>query len=161
MTATDLYYVFFGFSSAVSVGMAIYIVWRYVQSRRRRPNLTKDEIIFEERFASGCSQKNFLTKLGGANNCLRLVVTKQYLWVTSWFPFSLLTPFYDLDHLIAWSSVQSIRRDRSLRTPTFFITFTTDDGKSHCLKLAPRDPDKFAQSLPLPIDETAHSKRYA
>jgi hypothetical protein len=154
MTTTDLTYIFSGFSAAVFVAMAIYIVWRYVQSIRRQPNLTKDEIIFEERFASGCSQKNLLTTMGGARNCLRLIITKQYLWVTSWFPFSLLAPFYDLEHLIPLRSIQSVRPDRFHGSQTFLLTFTTADGRSHCLRLAPRNPEKFAQSLALPVDAT-------
>ncbi len=60
----------------------------------------KEEIVYQEFFASGASRKNILTKLGGARNCLRLLVTRDFLWVTSWFPFSIIAPVYDLEHIV-------------------------------------------------------------
>src|SRR5689334_22155040 len=72
-----------------------YIIERNIAAFRTRPKLAKEDIVFQEFFASGASQKNILTKLGGGRNCLRLVVTRDLLWVTSWFPFSLIAPIYD------------------------------------------------------------------
>lgn len=64
------------------------------------PMFRKEEIVYQEFFASGASRKNILTKLGGARNCLRLLVTRDFLWVTSWFPFSIIAPVYDLEHIV-------------------------------------------------------------
>jgi hypothetical protein len=81
------------------------MVWRYVRSIQMRPSFTQADVVFQEWFASGCSQKNIITKIGGARNCLRLVVTGSFLWVTSWFPFSLIAPLYDMEHVIPLRSI--------------------------------------------------------
>ena len=53
--------------------------------RRKQRNLFPDEakgVIYEEKMASGRSHKNWYSKLGGAKNCLRLVITDTELWIT-------------------------------------------------------------------------------
>jgi hypothetical protein len=77
------------FSTIIPTVVIGYIVWLYVRALRMKPRFEPSDIVFQERFASGCSQKNILTKLGGARNCLRLVVTRSFLWVNlmvSFFP---------------------------------------------------------------------------
>src|SRR6185369_12562643 len=102
------------FSVIFTTGVIGCFVWLYVRALRKRPRFEPSDVVFQERFASGCSQKNVLTKLGGARNCLRLVVTRRFLWVTSWFPFSLIAPFYDLEHVIPLDSILSLRRSTFL-----------------------------------------------
>ena len=96
---------FFWLSLLPSLAFFGYIIQRYVVALRTRPNLAKEDIVYEERFASGASMKNILTKLGGAQYCLRLVVTRDLLWVTSWFPFSVIAAVYDLVHIIPLQSI--------------------------------------------------------
>ena len=48
----------------------------------------KAEIIYRESMASGRSLNNWLTRLAGASNCLRLTVTEGNLFIDTWFPFS-------------------------------------------------------------------------
>ena len=50
------------FGAAAAAG----VFWRFVRAMQTRPRFDHQDIIFQERFASGCSQKNFLTKIGGA-----------------------------------------------------------------------------------------------
>jgi hypothetical protein len=139
-------------SIAASVAVIGYTVWRYVRSLQMKPGFTQAEVVFQEWFASGCSQKNIITKIGGARNCLRLVVTESFLWVTSWFPFSLIAPFYDMEHVIPLRSITAVRRDHFFGRLTFIVTFTATDGESHSLRLAPKNPEAFTQSLKVKID---------
>lgn len=128
------------------------LAWLYIRARRRRPRFDKSEVIYQERFASGCSQKNILTKLGGARNCLRLVVTRTVLLVTSWFPFSLITPLYDLEHVIPLDSIASVRRSTFLGIGSFLLTYQDAKGSEHTLRLRPKKPDDFIRSLGVKID---------
>ena len=109
-----------GWLVALSVGMAslamifftIILCKATLQSRAFAvtPTVAPSDIIYQEWYASGHSRKNILTRIGGARNCLRLVVTKDLLWITSWFPFSLITAFYDLEHVIPRDQIMSVRR---------------------------------------------------
>ena len=107
--------------------------------------------MFQEKFASGCSQKNIMTKLGGARHCLRIVVTRSVLWVTSWFPFSIFTRFYDLEHVIPLDAIVSVRRSTVLGRATLLLTFRDAEGKERILRLRPRHPEAFIQSLGVKI----------
>jgi hypothetical protein len=129
-----------------------YFAWRSIQAYRMRPRYEKSDVVYQEQFASGCSQKNFLTKFGGARNCLRLVVTRSFLLVTSWFPFSLITAAYDLEHIIPLDSIVSVRRSSYIFRKTFLLTYRGADGNEHTLRLIPKRPDDFIRSLGVKID---------
>ncbi len=105
------------------------------------------EIVFQESFASGHSHKNIFCMIGGARNCLRLVVTQDFLCVTSWFPVSLITPFYDLEHLIPLDAITSIRRSGIFFQNAFRITYQDANGKEHTLTLYSWHPNDFERSL--------------
>jgi hypothetical protein len=126
-----------------------FLAWLFIRARRRRPRFEKSEVVYQERYASGCSQKNVLTKIGGARNCLRLVVSRSFLLVTSWFPFSLITPFYDLEHVIPLDSIASIRRST---WSGFLLTYRDSKGATHTLRLVPKKPDDFIRSLAVKIE---------
>ena len=126
-----------------------YIIERNVAARRMRPHLAKDEIIYQENFASGCSQKNFLTKIGGASNCLRLIVTRDLLWITSWFPFSLLGPIYDLEHVIPLRRINSVQPTRVFSVDCLLLSFTDETGVSHSVKISPKNRERFVRALQL------------
>jgi hypothetical protein len=111
------------------------------------PSIEASDIIYQEWFASGHSWKNTLTRLGGARNCLRLVVTKDLLWVTSWFPFSLFMGFYDLEHVVPRGQVISIRRSQGFLKSSVILTFQDADGAEHTLSLYPRRQAEFLRSL--------------
>ncbi len=111
--------------------------------------LTFDEadVIYQEWFASGYSHKNVFTRLGGARNCLRLVVTRQFLFVTSWFPFSIFTPIYDLEHQIPLDSNLSIRESWWFITSSYVVSYRDSRGMDHKLQLLPWKAKAFTESL--------------
>lgn len=135
----------------VSFLCAGYLVWQWVRAQRMRPRFEPRDVVFQEKFASGCSQKNMITKLGGVRHCLRLVVTRSVLWVTSWFPFSIFTRFYDLEHVIPLDAIVSVRRSTVLGRATLLLTFRDAEGKERILRLRPRHPEAFIQSLGVKI----------
>jgi hypothetical protein len=129
-----------------------FFAWLFIRARQRRPRFQKSDVVYQERYASGCSQKNILTKLGGARHCLRLVVTRSFLLVTSWFPFSLITPVWDLEHVIPLDSIASVRRSSIIGFSSFLLTYRDTDGEEHTLRLLPKNPDNFIRSLGVKID---------
>lgn len=137
---------------AASVLFFAYCIWVFIRARKLRPQFKQVEVVYQERFASGSSQKNILTKLGGARNCLRLVITRNFLLVTSWFPFSLITPIYDLEHVIPLGSIVSIRRSNFLGVSSFLLTYRGVEGLQHTLRLRPKNPDIFIRSLGMKIE---------
>jgi hypothetical protein len=117
------------------------------------PKIESADIVYQERFASGCSQKNIFTKLGGARNCLRLVVTKDFLWVTSWFPFSIFTSLYDLEHVIPLDSILSVRRLCGVMRNSILLTYRDALCGEHSLKLFTWKPNDFIRSLGVESDD--------
>ncbi len=124
-----------------------YILYRFVQARRNKPSIHKGDIVYQEWFASGCSKANLLTRIGGASRCLHLVVTPDLLWVTSWFPFTLLTGFYDLEHVIPLDAIDSIVRKQWLFTDRLELTYHDHRQKKHTLLLMPRNIEGFTHAV--------------
>jgi len=140
------------FSIAATVVVFGWLGWGYLRAIQARPRFEPADVVFQEWFASGYSQKNFITKIGGARNCLRIVVTRSFLWVTSWFPFSLIAPFYDMEHLIPLSAIVSIRSSRFLGRRIFLLTYRDRGGGAHTLRLLPRKAEDFVQSLGVKLE---------
>lgn len=127
--------------------MLAYLIYKYVLSRINRPMFSKEDFVFQEWSASGCSMKNILTQLGGARGVLRLVVTDKLLWVTSWFPFSLLAPFYDMEHVIPLGQITNVETRERWMSTEIRLSYADTNGEIHLLKLIPRDQRGFLQAL--------------
>jgi hypothetical protein len=125
------------------------LVWRYLKVRQNRPKFASTDVVYRENFASGASQKNALTQIGGARNCLRLVVTREVLWISMWFPFSLLSPFYDLEHVIPLPRILSARDLPSPSRDGLLLTYANECGEQRSLKLYPKDQVAFLRALSL------------
>ncbi len=144
---TDYHSFVYWLSLLPSVVFFGYIIHRYVVACRARPNITNEDIVYQERFASGASQKNVLTKLGGARNCLRLVVTRDLLWVTSWFPFSVIAAVYDLAHIIPLKSISSVQPARFFGSDSLLLSYSDISGRSHTLRLIPKNRERFLTAI--------------
>jgi hypothetical protein len=150
----EIHPVFYWLSTIAAAAVLAWWAWRYFRAVRDRPRFEKADVVYQEWFASGCSQKNIITKLGGARNCLRLVVTKNFLWVTSWFPFSLIAPFYDMEHVIPLDAIVSVRHSRFVGRNNLLLTYRDCKG-THTLRLLPRKPNDFIASLGVKVEETS------
>jgi hypothetical protein len=146
--APEFHAVFFWLQLAGLFTLVGYMAWAYVRSIRMRPHFTKADIVYQEWRASGCSQRNIITKLGGGRGCIRLVVTDRLLWVTSWFPFSVFLPLYDMSHVIPLKAITDIRRSRFLWWPnTVLLTYADVHGRLRTLRLIPRSPEAFLERI--------------
>jgi hypothetical protein len=111
------------------------------------PKLSADEILFQETTASGNSYKTWHTRLGGANNCLKLVITKDELWITTWFPFTLVADMYDLEHRIPRNKIQSIKKTKVLGRDRLIIDFITSTGTPRKIGITPKALDRFLTTI--------------
>ena len=132
---------------AATVTFLAFALPPYLAARAARPTLRKDEIIYEERFASGASERNLFTRVCGANNCLRLVVTKDLLWITSWFPVTRFTALLGLEKVIALHCITSVETKRFLGVSFLLLTYVDPYGVKHAVRLAPKKREAFLQAL--------------
>ena len=104
-------------------------------------------IIYQENFASGSSHKNWLTKHGGARNCLRLIVTDTELWIRPFFPFSALAGVFDLNHRIPLEKITSISSNKIMFKHSILLSYQDENDENHSVELIPRNFDKFNGAL--------------
>lgn len=139
------FYYWIGYSLFILV--CVYIIYKYVLAVQNRPRIQKADILYQERFASGNSTKNILTQIGRVNNCVRLVITEDLLWVTSWFPFSILAPVCDMEHVIPLDWITEVERKRGFVSNGIRLTYVDANGSTHSLKLAPRNEERFLRAI--------------
>lgn len=121
------------------------IVYR-IYKAKGIPKIPPQDILFEERWASGASHKNFLTKMGGARNCLSILLSRTALIIRPQFPFNLmfLPEIYDLEHSISRSKIRNIS-DGSGKS--VFIDYELDNGSTRRISLALRKKDEFLHAV--------------
>src|SRR5215203_2193156 len=142
-----LYTAYMWLSSVLFILGLVYLVYKYVLAVRNRRLIQMSDVVYQEWFASGYSMKNILTKLGGARGVVRLVVTRDVLWVTSWFPFSLIAPFYDLEHVIPLNRITGVEVKQGIISGGVRVTYADEGGKIHSLKLVPKDETGFLEAV--------------
>ena len=133
--------VIFAVTAVWTIGVFAWMSWR-----RNKRNLFAEEannVLFEERTASGRSHKNWYTKLGGASHCLRLVITHDELWITTLFPFSALAGIFDMDHRISIDRISHIESNKGMFNKSFIINYTGTNNASHVVEVTPRNFEKF------------------
>jgi len=137
----DNFAIFFAFCALWTIGGFAWMLWR-----RKKRNLFPDEakdVVYEERTASGRSHKNWYSKLGGAQNCLRLVITKTELWITPIFPFSALAGTFDLDHRIPLEKISSIDANKIMFKKSLLITYRDPKDEKRVVEVIPKDAEGF------------------
>ena len=138
--------VYYWISYSLFVLMCAYILCKYILAVQNRPRIQKTDILYQEWFASGRSTKNILTQLGGGNNCVRLVITKDLLWVTSWFPFSLFAPACDMEHVIPLDWITEVEGNRGF-VKAVRLTYVGENGAVRSLELVPKNQEGFLRTI--------------
>lgn len=105
--------------------------------------------VFFESSGSGHSNRNFLTKLGGARNCLSVAVTEDSLIVQPIFPFNLmfLPEIYGLEYNIPRKNIRTIVEKKAFLGRIVTLEFATSDGEQHSIELRLRGMDQFLKAL--------------
>lgn len=128
------------------------IAFGYIYYKRKKrgsifPPVEESDIIFSEKTASGSSHKNIFTKYGGAGNCLKIIVTNDELWTTTWFPFTLIIDKIDLEHRIQKELITNIEKRTKLTKEGFIIHFKTENGTEKTVELYPKNNEAFAKVI--------------
>ena len=145
----DAFSVLFGGALAwVALWIAASVIYRGSRGKPIFPR-KPDHTLFFERYGSGNSNKNLLTKLGGASNCLSVAVTRDSLIVRPIFPFNLmfLPEIYGLEYDIPRKNIRSVVEKEALLGRITTLEFSTPDGEQHSIDLRLRSMDKFLQAL--------------
>ena len=130
----------------VSFGL-VWIVGTTVARRRRGAHFFMPTFVdrrFLETRRSGRSLRNWLTRVGGARNCLWVVVTADRVRVGAHFPFSTmyLPEIYGLDLDVPATAVRSVEIRRR------WVRIVADVGdRSERFELAPADAAGFAAAV--------------
>jgi hypothetical protein len=122
------------------------IGWRLVRRNKSGivwPKRDDANVGFAERFASGASDKSFLTRIGGASNCLTVIVTDSSLAIRLLFPFSIFAESADLEHLIPLSRIVNI----APKSRVIEVVFLMADDTRRKVSLRLRDPAGFLQAI--------------
>jgi len=124
-------------------------IFRHWKHGVRFPRLNSLNVLFHESRASGNSDRNFFTRLGGARRCLRVTVTDQEILVRSPFPFSLIVES-DLEHRIARGSITAVQRVKGKFSEWVQVDFLLPCGKTRRLSLRLKNPEAFLAALGIP-----------
>jgi hypothetical protein len=141
--------------AVISVLVFATMSWRQISRGPQFPSLSAVNVLYRERFASGCSHRSLLTRFGGAQNVLRVVLTDSELWITTIALFRGIAGFYDLEHRIPVANIANIEdRGRSL-----LIDFDRGNGTLGRLELRLRDKDGFLAKLCPLIEGGANARQ--
>ena len=88
---------------------------------------TPETIIYSESYASGRSHKSSKTKLGGASNCLKVIITPTHLFLRPLFPLIILGPHFDLIHVIPLSKITGIEKSIGFITGGLDIVYLNEE----------------------------------
>ncbi len=135
------------FSIAVVAAFVLNALVFYVAGRRAEKRF-KDQgdqpVRFRERGASGHSRKSVVTKLGGANGVLEVVVTDQEVWLKGIWPmFSYIGSRFDMTHRIPKSSVRAC----TVSNERVELRFISEKGEDTLVVIELKDPAAFKAAL--------------
>ena len=125
-----------------AVGVA-FMLWRRERRGLVLPKLGDTNVVFSERYASGSSDKSWMTRLGGASNCLTVIVTRTHLAITTFFPFTAFAGIYDWEHLVPLSDITSLATKGRVTE----VEFRRNDGGRRKVTLRMRNATGFLQAL--------------
>ena len=138
-----------GLISKILLYMSItYFISLFLYTEFSLPRLEKSEVLYAEKTASGHPDLNILTKLGGAQGCLKLQLSKDYLIISSWFPFSLIAPIFDGVHVIKTSNIVSIENQKSWFSIKYRLLFKSDRSEDmYGFTIYPKKNQQFKEAF--------------
>jgi len=130
----------------IAVVVAASIWYRRSKEKPIFPSMAADAA-FGQRGCSGRSLGGAFSRMGGANNCLLVMVQKNYLIVTPQFPFNLmfLPEIYGLDIEAPIESVTAIRPIKTLVRKALRIEFVS--GGPAPIELIVHDEDSLVKAI--------------
>lgn len=139
----DNFVLLFAFALIWTVVCVAIMLWRRSSRGPDFPSVDSVNVMFRERFASGASHRSIVTRLGGAQNCLTIILTEDELWITTFFPFTAFVGFYDLEHRIPIGCITELQRDGKKFTIDF-VNYNAEPGR---IALRLRRAEQFVDAI--------------
>lgn len=122
-----------------------------IRIRRERPIFARvpDDAIFTEKRTSGRSLRNFISRFGGANNALLVVVTPQRLIVQPHFPLTLmfLPGIYGLELELNATQLRKAEEKNGPFRKTVLLEYALPSRGDERLELRLRNPEGFLKAI--------------
>jgi hypothetical protein len=135
----------------LSLGWIVFVIAASIFVRKRQgkpifPNVPNNAL-FSERRCSGRSLQTPWSRIGGARNCLLVVVTPQKLVITPLFPFNLmfLPEIYGLDYCIDLHAIREAAERKTILGWKVAVAYA--DPKELRMELRLRNRDAFLRTL--------------
>ncbi len=136
--------IFIAVWALMAIPAAIFVLRGINSVRKTFEGIDNQPIKYREEGASGYSKKSFITRIGGANKVLSIVLTDTELCIMGINSlFSFIGSFYDLSHRIKRKNILNIQKVKN----QIEIKFTTKAGKETEVVLTLKDGDQFLFAL--------------
>jgi hypothetical protein len=124
------------------------IIYRNSRGKPILPSKPKDSLFYEG-WASGHSNTNIFTKLGGAHNCLLVAVTPDFLIIQPRFPFNLmfLPEIYGLEYRIPGLNIRTVEKKGRIFGKGVEIQFIDVGGGEKSVRLYLKRTDDFLAAI--------------
>ena len=124
------------------------IIYRRSRGKAILPSKPKNSLFYEG-WASGHSNSNIFTKLGGARNCLLVAVTPDVLIIQPRFPFNLmfLPEIYGLEYHIPGLNIRAVEKKGRVFGKGAEIQFIDGDGGEKSVRLYLKRIDDFLAAI--------------
>lgn len=124
------------------------IIYRKSRGQAILPSKPKNSLFYEG-WASGNSNRNIFTKLGGAHNCLLVAVTPDSLIIQPRFPFNLmfLPEIYGLEYRIPGLNIRTVEKTGRIFGKGVEIQFIDVGGGEKSVRLYLKRTDDFLAAI--------------
>jgi hypothetical protein len=139
----ELQYIFLTIWLIIAVIMLAMLYRRGKKALEIFPDPDSIDILFREKSVSGNSRKSLITKLGGANNVLEIIVTNDELWIRSPLLFAGFGKTYDLLHRIKLTDVLNVE----LSKKKVVISFKSGSNSDTTLDLKMKKAQAFIEII--------------
>lgn len=134
-------------TQVIPIAFLCYLLLRAFLAYQNRPRIQKEDIVYQEWFASGHSQANAATRILGVWNGVRLVLTPELLWVTSWFPVTLFSTVLDMEHTAHLGAILSMTPAREFGLTMISLEYRDSLGRRRQFAVRPKNPKAFMDAV--------------
>lgn len=131
--------------------VGVIVVSVAIRIRRGKPIFPRApaDASYAERWASAASQRSWLTRIGGASNCMIVAVTPKTLLITPRFPFTLmfLPELYGLEATLDRGAIRSVQPLTGWGPNNVRVVFADANGQERAIDLKLRDRDAFIAAV--------------
>lgn len=124
--------------------------WRVGKRVPKPPPISQSEILFQENFLTGATDRNFITRLSAGGNCITIIITFNGVLIRLMAPFRWATSssIGDMPHYFSISQIRQIKPRRHYPgSKGYEIEYEDHHGKVRWVWLKIRKPDQFLKAL--------------